>query len=59
MSRDHRSDRPQMSSFLCTPEGVAVEVFKGNLGDPSTLANQVGKLRISSLKRIVLVGDAA
>ena len=42
------------------PEGcpVAVEVFEGNLGDPSTLANQVRKLRLRfRLKRIVLVGD--
>ncbi len=42
LSRDHRSDRPQIVfGLLCTPEGcpVAVEVFEGNLGDPSTLAN--------------------
>jgi len=60
-SRDHRSDRPQIVfGLLCTPEGcpVAVEVFEGNLGDPSTLANQVGKLTTRfRLKRIVLVGD--
>ena len=43
-SRDHRRDRPQIVfGLLCTPEGcpVAVEVFEGNLGDPSTLSNQV------------------
>ena len=35
-----------------------LEVFEGNLGDPSTLANQVRKLRMRfRLKRIVLVGD--
>jgi hypothetical protein len=60
-SRDHRKDRPQIVfGLLCTPEGcpVAVEVFEGNLGDPSTLANQVRKLRMRfRLKRIVLVGD--
>ena len=60
-SRDHRPDRPQIVfGLLCTPEGcpVAVEVFEGNLGDPSTLANQVRKLRVRfRLKRIVLVGD--
>ena len=60
-SRDHRPDRPQIVfGLLCTPEGcpVAVEVFEGNLGDPSTLANQVSKLRTRfRLKRIVLVGD--
>ena len=61
LSRDHRSDRPQIVfGLLCTPEGcpVAVEVFEGNLGDPSTLADQVRKLRTRfRLKRIVLVGD--
>jgi len=60
-SRDHRSDRPQIVfGLLCTPEGcpVAVEVFEGNLGDPSTLATQIAKLRLRfRLKRIVLVGD--
>ena len=59
-SRDHRRDRPQIVfGLLCTPDGcpVAVEVFEGNLGDPSTLANQVRKLRLRfRLKRIVL-GD--
>ena len=60
-SRDHRGDRPQIVfGLLCTPEGcpVAVEVFEGNLGDPTTLAAQVRKLRMRfRLKRIVLVGD--
>jgi Transposase DDE domain len=60
-SRDHRADRPQIIfGLLCTPEGcpVAVEVFEGNLGDPSTLAAQITKLRVRfRLKRIVLVGD--
>ncbi len=60
-SRDHRSDRPQIVfGLMCTSEGcpVAVEVFEGNLGDPSTLAAQVKKLRARfRLKRVVLVGD--
>ena len=60
-SRDHRGDRPQIVfGLLCTPQGcpVAVEVFEGNLGDPTTLAHQVKKLRTRfRLKRIVLVGD--
>jgi Transposase DDE domain len=60
-SRDHRPDRPQIVfGLLCTREGcpIAVEVFEGNLGDPSTLAHQVRKLRMRfRLKRIVLVGD--
>src|SRR5271166_3692120 len=59
--RDYRPDRPQIVfGLLCTPDGcpVAVEVFEGNLGDPSTLSNQVRKLRMRfRLKRIVLVGD--
>jgi transposase len=35
---------------LCTAEGcpVAVEVFEGNIGDPSTLASQVAKLKNAS-----------
>jgi len=57
-SRDHRGDRPQIVfGLLCTPDGrpVAVEAFEGNLGDPSTLAAQVRKLRMRfRLKRIVL-----
>ena len=56
-----RRDRPQIVfGLLCTTQGcpVAVEVFEGHLGDPSTLANQVRKLRMRfRLKRIVLVGD--
>jgi hypothetical protein len=60
-SRDHRGDRPQIVfGLLCTQEGcpIAVEVFEGNVGDPSTLAHQVRKLRMRfRLKRIVLVGD--
>ncbi len=60
-SGDHRGDRPQIVfGLLCTREGcpVAVEVFEGNLGDPSTLAHQVRKLRLRfRLQRIVLVGD--
>ena len=60
-SRDHRPDRLQIVfGLLCTPEGcpIAVEVFEGNLGDPSTLVDQFRKLRTRfRLKRIVLVGD--
>jgi len=37
---------------------VAVEVYPGNTGDPSTVPDQVEKLRIRfGLKRVVLVGD--
>ncbi len=60
-SRDHRPDRPQIVfGLLCTPEGcpIAVEVFEGNLGDPTTLAAQIAKLKTRfHLRRIVLVGD--
>jgi hypothetical protein len=46
--------------LLCDPEGrpVAVEVFDGNTGDPTTLAPQIQKLRQRfGLERVVLVGD--
>ncbi|MGH2750768.1 MAG: IS1634 family transposase [Actinomycetota bacterium] len=37
---------------------VAVEVFEGNTGDPSTLAVQIDKLKARfKLSRVVLVGD--
>ena len=37
---------------------VAVEVFEGNIGDPSTLASQVAKLKERfKLERLVLIGD--
>ncbi|HXR93679.1 MAG TPA: IS1634 family transposase [Steroidobacteraceae bacterium] len=60
-SRDHRPDRLQIVyGLLCDREGrpVAVEVFDGNAGDPSTLAAQVDKLkRRFGLRHVVLVGD--
>jgi transposase len=46
--------------LLCTAEGcpVAVEVFEGNVGDPSTLADQISKLKHRfRLARVVLIGD--
>jgi transposase len=37
---------------------VAIEVFEGNIGDPSTLASQVNKLKERfALERVVLIGD--
>jgi hypothetical protein len=45
---------------LCSAEGcpVAVEVFEGNIGDPSTLPSQVNKLKARfALERVVLIGD--
>jgi hypothetical protein len=60
-SRDHRGDRPQIVyGLLCTREGlpVAVEVFDGNTGDPTTLTPQVAKLKQRfGLDRVVVVGD--
>jgi Transposase DDE domain len=60
-SRDHRRDRPQIVfGLLCAGNGcpVAVEVFEGNAADPSTVANQVEKLKQRfRLSRVVLVGD--
>ena len=60
-SRDHRGDRPQLViGLLCASDGcpVAVEVFEGNTGDPTTVASQIDKLKQRfNLKRVVLVGD--
>ena len=60
-SRDHRSDKMQIVyGLLCSADGcpVAIEVFEGNTGDPSTVANQIRKLKDRfGLKRIVMVGD--
>jgi hypothetical protein len=60
-SRDHRSDKRQIVfGILCNHQGcpVAVEVFAGNTADPSTLKNQIDKLKHRfRLGRVVLVGD--
>jgi hypothetical protein len=60
-SRDGRRDRPQIVfGLLCASNGcpVAVEVFEGNAADPTTVANQVEKLKQRfRLSRVVLVGD--
>ena len=60
-SRDHRRDRPQVVyGLLCNGQGcpVAVEAFRGNTGDPSTLASRVRQLRKRfGLSEVVLVGD--
>lgn len=60
-SRDERSGNPQIVFGLLTDrEGcpVAVEVFAGNTGDPTTVAPQVHKLRQRfHLKQMILVGD--
>lgn len=60
-SRDGKGDKLQIVfGLLCNSEGcpVAVEVFNGNTGDPSTVAAQIEKLRERfCLERVVLVGD--
>jgi hypothetical protein len=60
-SRDGKRDKLQIVVGLLTNgEGcpVAVEVFEGNTGDPTTVAPQLEKLQKRfGLKRIILVGD--
>jgi hypothetical protein len=60
-SRDHRPDRLQIVYGLpCDRDGrpIAIEVFEGDSGDPSTLRAQVEKLKQRfGLKHLVLVGD--
>src|ERR1700736_6775320 len=60
-SRDGKRHKLQIVfGLMCTAEGcpVAVEVFEGNVGDPSTLANQISKLKQRfGLARVVLIGD--
>jgi len=60
-SRDGKRDKLQIIfGLLCASDGcpVAVEVFEGNTGDPSTLAARVAKLKQRfHLDHVVLVGD--
>jgi hypothetical protein len=59
--RDGKRNKLQIVfGLMCTAEGcpVAVEVFEGNVGDPSTLPNQISKLKQRfNLDRVVLIGD--
>jgi transposase len=59
--RDGKKGKLQIVfGLLCSQDGcpVAVEVFEGNVGDPSTLHNQIAKLKERfALERVVLVGD--
>jgi len=59
--RDGKRNKLQIVfGLLCTAEGcpVAVEVFEGNVGDPSTVQSQVDKLKQRfRLERVVLIGD--
>ena len=55
-----RQERSAADRVLCDRAGwpVAIEAFKGNTADPSTVAAQIGKLRRRfKLSRVVLVGD--
>jgi hypothetical protein len=60
-SRDGRRDKMQIVyGLLCSADGcpVAIEVFEGNTGDPSTVGNQIAKLKERfGLTRVVMVGD--
>jgi hypothetical protein len=60
-SRDGRKGTLQIVyGLLCAPDGcpVAIEVFEGSTGDPTTLATQVEKLKQRfHLDHVVMVGD--
>jgi len=60
-SRDGKRDDPQIVfGLVCTASGapIAVEVFAGNTGDPSTVAAQVSKLKERfGIERMAWVGD--
>ena len=60
-SRDGKRGKLQIVfGLLCTSEGcpVAVEVFSGDTGDPSTLGAQIRKIRDRfKLTRVIWVGD--
>ena len=60
-NRDGKKGKLQIVyGLLCAKDGapIAVEVFEGDTGDPSTLAAQIDKIRKRfGLQRIVLVGD--
>ena len=60
-SRDGKRAKLQIEfGLLCARDGcpVSVEVFAGNIADPTTVGAQVGKLRQRfGLSRVVLVGD--
>ena len=60
-NRDGKRGKRQVTyGLLCAADGcpVAVEVFAGNTGDPSTVASQVAKIRSRfGIDRVALVGD--
>ena len=60
-NRDGKRGKLQIVyGLMCAPDGcpVAIEVFEGSTGDPTTLATQIDKLkRRFDLTHVVLVGD--
>lgn len=60
-SRDGKHDKLQVVFGVLTSQDgcpIAVEVFAGNVGDPSTVSAQIVKLKERfGLARVVLVGD--
>lgn len=60
-NRDGKKGKLQIVfGLLCQAQGcpVAIEVFEGHVGDPTTLPSQIAKLKERfGLKRVVLVGD--
>jgi len=59
-NRDGRNLPCIVYGVLTDAEGrpISVEVYPGNTGDPTTIPDQVEKLRVQfGLKRVVLVGD--
>ena len=60
-SRDGKKDKLQINFGLLTDEKgrpVAVSVYEGNVGDPTTVADQVQKLKKRfDLDLLVLIGD--
>nr|WP_248277962.1 IS1634 family transposase [Brasilonema sp. UFV-L1] len=60
-NRDGKKEKLQIVfGLLCNREGcpIAVEVFEGNTADPTTLTNQIEKLRDRfGIKQVIWVGD--
>jgi transposase len=60
-NRDGKRGRTQINyGVLTTAEGcpVAIEVYPGNVGDPSTVADQLHKIRQRfGIKKAIVVGD--
>jgi hypothetical protein len=60
-SRDKKKGKLQIVfGLLCNAQGcpIAVEVYAGNTGDPTTLKDQIEKVRTCfGLSRVVFVGD--